>query len=192
MRTNGSSRTFRRTSADADERLSELSLLREVRNALFFVPSDVPDRLDAVSARSVRTDPSMKVIDPGHVYELNFLDGEPATTWAEHGPSFQENWLIFVKREGPKYPGNIGHHPGTQLQEVLRALIDRVKYVEQQEHHAANDAVLYRLRDCIFFLELRAAARHGRELRIENNLFRIEHLPTCDKCGHIGCEGKCH
>lgn len=56
----------------------------------------------------------MKVIDPGHVYDLRSLDGE------------QLNRLVFVKREGPSYPGNVGHYPGTTMQEVLRALIDRL------------------------------------------------------------------
>jgi hypothetical protein len=48
----------------------------------------------------------MKVIDPGHYYELNVLDGDlplPA-------------YLRFVKREGPGYPGNKDHYPGTTCQ----------------------------------------------------------------------------
>jgi hypothetical protein len=59
----------------------------------------------------------MKVLEAGHKYELLSLDGgEPQI-------------LTFVKREGEGYPGNVGHHPGTTLQEVLRAEIDRGMYV---------------------------------------------------------------
>lgn len=63
----------------------------------------------------------MKVIDPGHVYELAHLDGQHVER------------LVFVKREGDGYPGNFGHHEGTNLQEVLRALIDRVEYLNRHE-----------------------------------------------------------
>lgn len=61
----------------------------------------------------------MTVIDPGHEYLMDSLDGE------------QTNRLVFVKRQGVKYPGNVGAHPGTTMQEVLRALLERLKYVNQ-------------------------------------------------------------
>ena len=43
----------------------------------------------------------MKVIDDGHEYLLDNLDGEGVTP------------LLFVKREGDGYPGNEGHHAGS-------------------------------------------------------------------------------
>ncbi len=45
----------------------------------------------------------MKIVDLGHEYTLDSLDGEC------------ENRVIFVKREGDGYPGNTGCHPGTTL-----------------------------------------------------------------------------
>lgn len=134
----------------------------------------------------------MKVLDPGHVYELAWVDGNPRPGYE---PS-TSNRLIFVKREGEKYPGNVGHHPGTQIQEVCRALIDRLKYVDDQEHHEANGTAIYYLREVIEALELRAADRHGRSLSaVLTQTYRgwagIEAIPTCPKCGHIGCEGGC-
>ena len=63
---------------------------------------------------------AMKVIDPGHKYELAHLDGNGHEV------------LTFVKREGDGYPGNIDHHAGTNLQEVFRAALDRVKYLDNQ------------------------------------------------------------
>lgn len=124
----------------------------------------------------------MDVIDPGHVYTLRCLDDqglEPALM------------LRFVKREGPGYPGNVGHHGGTTTQEVLRALIDRTKYVNNQIPSPYNKEVLHYLRSAIFELELRAAKRHRRTLNI-SDISKIEDEPYCEKCGHIGCKGDCH
>lgn len=123
----------------------------------------------------------MQTIDPGHTYHLRCLDN-PA------GPDVQP--LVFVKREGPGYPGNVGHHGGTTTQEVLRALIERTQYVDQQIADPNNGEVVWALRYAIWQLEERAARRHGREWKVP--LHEIELLPTCDKCNHIGCSGSCH
>lgn len=118
----------------------------------------------------------MKVIDPGHIYKLDTLDGDVDVT------------LTFVKREGEGYPGNIGHHAGTNIQEVLRALIDRVKYLNSQIEHPRNWMVEISLREALNQLELRAAERHGRTLSFPVS----ESMPTCGFCGHVGCDGHCH
>lgn len=126
----------------------------------------------------------MRVIDPGHEYLLRSLD-------EKEGETKNPNILKFVKREGPGYPGNVGHHSGTTTQEVLRALINRTKYVNDQIPDPRNHAVLFHLRSAIFELEIRAAERHDRLLP-PFAIREIENQPTCDKCGHIGCEGECH
>jgi hypothetical protein len=115
----------------------------------------------------------MKVLDPGHRYELIHLDGN------------DHEILTFVKREGNDYPGNIGHYPGTNMQEVLRVLIDRLRYVNNQIHDNRNLLAIEHLQDAIYLLEERAAARHHRLVTFE--VEGIELLPTCPKCGHIGC-----
>lgn len=131
----------------------------------------------------------MKVLDPGHEYELDWLDGQPG----EYEDGFKPNQLIFVKREGEVYPGNVGYHPGTTLQEILRACIDRVKYLDGQIHDELNVWVLKDLRHAIMLLELRAARRHGRNLaEVVTDPYGIERLPVCSKCLHIGCSGSCH
>jgi hypothetical protein len=132
----------------------------------------------------------MRVIDPGHVYELEWLDGYPQN-FGILGETPSEHTLTFVKREGAGYPGNVGHHAGTNLQEVLRALIDRVKYLDGQISHPNNAGLLVNLRHSLWLLEQRAAERHGRPFEI-SWAAGIEELPTCSSCGHIGCEGKCH
>ncbi len=119
----------------------------------------------------------MQVVDPGHEYLLDALDGE------------QENRLVFVKREGPNYPGNLGHHAGTTMQEVLRALVDRAVYVNSQIPSAHTQAAIYYMKSAIFEFENRAAKRHGRAAPdIENAVYGEK----CKKCGHIGCHGECH
>jgi len=65
----------------------------------------------------------MIVIHPGHKYQLDILDGI----------GYEE--ITFLKRNDPpeKYPGNDNAYPGTNLQEVCRALINRVQYLESQK-----------------------------------------------------------
>lgn len=139
----------------------------------------------------------MKVTEPGHVYQLAFLDGAPSAHWG----TVSDDTLTFVKRVGPRFPGNdqIGNgdaHPGTTMQEVLRALIDRVHYLDAQEPHPRNQDVIASLRRAIYDLELRAAQRHGRLSAFYQLVMaygpEIEHMGTCPKCLHIGCEGGCH
>lgn len=135
----------------------------------------------------------MKIIEPGHIYELDWLDGIPPLECDISEWDFLTPTLVFVKREGDKYPGNTGHHPGTNIQEVVRALIDRVKYLDGQIEHPRNTFVLQHLRAVIYQLEMRAAQRHNRELKLSaDEVFNIEIVETCKKCGHIGCQGECH
>lgn len=126
----------------------------------------------------------MRVVDPGHRYALRCLDTD--------GFLLKEESLQFVKREGEGYPGNVGHHSGTTTQEVLRALIDRTLYVDAQIPCGENLEVLDHLRHAIYFLEDRAAERHGRDPIPEEWIDHIETLPTCEKCNHVGCDGSCH
>lgn len=115
----------------------------------------------------------MRVIDPGHVYECDSYDGGEAIR------------ITFMKREGAKYPGNVGSHPGTNLQEVMRVLIHRTRYLDNQDQDACNAYVIDDQRSSIRNLEMRAARRHGRP----NPSFTAapETMPTCGICGHIVC-----
>lgn len=121
----------------------------------------------------------MDIIDNGHDYLTNSFDG---------------NWpsrIVFMKREGDGYPFNMGHHPGANCQEVIRVLIDRVKYLQKQVPCAANESILNHLRLALRGFELRAAHRHGRPLPAFE-LEQVEAQPTCASCGHIGCYGNPH
>ncbi len=118
----------------------------------------------------------MKVVDPGHVYKLDEVDG-----------NFRQE-LCFVKRVGVAYPGNKGEpHAGVQTQEVLRALIDRMAYVEGQKHHHYNRLVLNHLRQSIYILEQRVRDERDQEPLAYDETREIELKPTCPTCGHILC-----
>ena len=126
----------------------------------------------------------MKTIDPGHIYALDMLDiaaDEPQST----------EMLVFVKREGTRYPGNVSPHPGTNCQEVMRALIDRVKFLNSQAPDPRNQPVIQHLREALWLFESRAAERYGRALPPLECFAAIEEEPICPGCAHIGCDGQC-
>lgn len=133
----------------------------------------------------------MRILDAGHEFMLNNLDGTRG----------EEQTLYFVKREGAGYPGNVGHHSGTTVQEVLRACISRLDYVNNQISDYETQTATEMLKRAIFKLEARAARKHGRSLATlglihvpgtnEEMYFtgNIAELLTCPVCGHIGCTG---
>jgi hypothetical protein len=124
----------------------------------------------------------MKVIDPGHMYLLTRLDV---------GTGYMGTMLTFVKRCGPKFPGNTGgNYPGTTLQNVLRALCDRMRYLQNQVWAAENVVILFALRLSIWLLEFRAARRHGRSYF--HGLDFAEKSPMCSECGHTDCHHANH
>lgn len=60
----------------------------------------------------------MKVVEPGHIYELNALDGDGTP-----------HLFIFVNREAGD------QHPGIQTQEVLRMEIDMLDVLMDRTNH---------------------------------------------------------
>lgn len=90
----------------------------------------------------------MKVIEPGHVYELSSLDGE------------LHQLLTFVNRED--FP-----HPGTQTQDVIRCLIDRTQHCNRCLPWDGNDQIIHHLRMALVFHEARALIRKTEKKYIE-------------------------
>lgn len=113
----------------------------------------------------------MKIIDPGHKYIPDSLDGN----------FIQE--ITFVKRYGDKYPGNTNCYPGTTIQELCRIGIDRLTYVDAQKPSEETQQSKQYFRTIIFKLEKRAARLHNRQ--INPRLVGIEFEKCCKKCGHI-------
>lgn len=119
----------------------------------------------------------MQVLDPGHCYRLMELDG---ATWPG-------TILQFVKREGPSYPGNVGHYTGTTMQEVLRACIDRAGYVNRQIPCWQTRLGMYLMGIVVWLFEHRAAKRHHTRVpSLYEAIFGI----CCPTCGHVACNQK--
>ncbi len=118
------------------------------------------------------------VLDAGHKYELDSLDGD-------HGQILQ-----FVKRcdrEKPwRYPGNVNSYPGATLQMVIRVLLDRLAYLQWQIWCPENWIIIKLLQCSIWLLELRAARRHRR--MYWHGLRYVVHAPICRTCGHTTCD----
>lgn len=126
----------------------------------------------------------MKPLDPGHTYWLDILD-------IESDKRQGTELLRFVKRQGARYPGNRSHYPGTNCQEVLRALIHRVKHLDSQAADPHNHPIIQHLRQALWLFESRAAQRYGRVLPPLDEFDCIEEEPTCPGCAHIRCSGEC-
>lgn len=121
----------------------------------------------------------MKVLDPGHDYLLEPIDGgEPQR-------------LTFVKREGRNYPGNEGAHAGILTQEALRACLDRALYMNAQASCAETDIIISSLRTAIFAFEVRAA-RCRETAIVLSHLSDLDTLTTCEICGHNQCDPTRH
>lgn len=108
----------------------------------------------------------MKVVEEGHIYELDQLDA----------PDGAKRILVFVNRGATP-------HPGTINQEVIRALIHRVKFLEAELHHDVNPRILHHLRMALVLHEGRAAER-----KVERGKLEPEHV-VCDPAdGHFRLE----
>lgn len=82
----------------------------------------------------------MKIIEPGHIYDLDVQDGE------------EPERLTFVNREDTP-------HAGTQTQEVIRALIDRTMHCDNCLRWEGNDLIIHHLRMALALHEARALLR---------------------------------
>lgn len=115
-------------------------------------------------------------VDKGHTFYLQVFDY----------PGDAHSSLIFMKRKGDKYPGNKDSYPGTNSQEVIRALIARIKYVDNQIQDSRNQVVIWHLRECLYLMEERAAERHNLDIETltKDQMENIESLPT-GRNGHL-------
>jgi hypothetical protein len=88
----------------------------------------------------------MKILDPGHIYELRQLGDENTQI------------IKFIKRSGGavKYDKE---WPGMQTQEVLRALIDRTIYLYNILECRETEEALKHLRAALYWYEVRALRR---------------------------------
>ena len=85
----------------------------------------------------------MKVLISGHKYLLSSikLDSEDVNS----------NILKFYHEKGKTQEEKVG----TSNQEVIRALIDRVKFMEEELHHPFNQEIIFHLRKALALHEAR-------------------------------------
>lgn len=129
----------------------------------------------------------MIIVDPGHKYHPLSYDPEGKE------PAKLADKIDFFKKIGEGFPGNEGFPSwGTNCQELLRILIDRVKYLDNQIECRENKQILYAIRLALYFFEVRAAKRKNKtadflniEPQLGLSLSNIENVPHCNICGHI-------
>lgn len=95
----------------------------------------------------------MRVIRPGHRYELDQFEPEP--------PS---QTLQFIEKE-PITPGSTELHTvnnGTTNEEVLRVLIDRMQSMQAKVPCRETALVVTKLEESLMWLEKRTADRQKR------------------------------
>lgn len=121
----------------------------------------------------------MLILEAGHEYMLEAVGGT------------QPQRIYFVKNEGAKYPGNRGHHGGVLTQEVLRVLINRTQYLNNQGSCMETEMALAAMRQALAWYEVRAARCRGTHIEGEH-IDALDSAPTCPTCGHNQCHREVH
>ena len=101
----------------------------------------------------------MKVLDPGHCYELNLVDGGPPQTIQ----------FIDKRPEGAGSQRLITAVDGTTNEEVLAMLIDRMYWLQNLASCRENSIVITKLEECLMWLNKRTADRIARHVESTSN-----------------------
>lgn len=108
----------------------------------------------------------MEVLEPGHTYKLqNKHNGYQIIQFVKDNLGFQQS----------------DSHDGILCQELLRVLIDRVNFLNEQVCCHENIEILRNLKECIILFEKRALARKLEKLTyihqcptgIDGHIFKI-------------------
>lgn len=122
----------------------------------------------------------MRVVEPGHIYELQQLDG--------NGEPLR---LVFVNREDGD------EHEGTQTQEVLRMCIDMIECLIDRTNHCddcirweGNDHIIKNMSEAQRRLRLAILGHEARKLErdMEKERIQVEDIPIA-KDGHFVTAG---
>lgn len=94
----------------------------------------------------------MIITEPGHLYLLQHLESPGREV------------LRFIRRSSAAIDYGAGEHPGTNSQEVIRALIDRTIYLDKILGADETLDAVYYLRMALFCYEARALRRKQNKL----------------------------
>lgn len=89
----------------------------------------------------------MEILETGHKYKLDHLESKGHEV------------LTFIRRSSGVVDYGSGEHPGTNTQEVLRALIDRTKYLDWILPCDETKDAIWHLRQALYCYEARAWER---------------------------------
>lgn len=80
------------------------------------------------------------------------------------------------------------------MQDVLRVILDRARYVNNQIKSVKTEEAINCIEMAIYRFEERAAIRHKRSAAFYEISFSgiVNGDGKCVKCGHVGCPGNCH
>jgi hypothetical protein len=113
----------------------------------------------------------MRVVDPGHIYEVQNVDGDGVQR------------IMFVRRRNDEATilPQAEREEGILTQELLRVCIDRTLYLNAEAPCPENVTIVNALRQALKEYESRAARR-----TIEKHPM-IERMDVCEECQHALC-----
>lgn len=113
----------------------------------------------------------MRVVEPGHVYEVQNVDGDGVQR------------IEFVRRRDDEAVvlAQAERRQGILTQELLRVAIDRTLYLNAEGPCAENVEIIDCLRRALSLYESRAARR-----TVEKHAM-IERADVCEVCQHMLC-----
>lgn len=121
----------------------------------------------------------MRVIEPGHVYEVEHVDANDD----DRRLNRHSTVIRFVRRRddhGELLPEH-DRECGILTQELLRVAIDRTLYLYAEAPCEEDTEILLALRRALVLYESRAARRNIEKLA------QPEEQPVCPVCHHIFC-----
>lgn len=114
----------------------------------------------------------MKIIEPGHIYDVENVDG----------PGTQR--ITFVRRRS--HDGRLlrdaSRHAGILCQELLRVVIDRTRYLNDEDPCHEDVEIINALRGALRSFEARAARRTIEKMPMP------ELADACPICHHLLCD----
>lgn len=113
----------------------------------------------------------MRVIEPGHVYAVQNIDGPG------------EQIIRFVRRRDASADklAEEAWEEGILCQELFRVLIHRIQYLDSEAPHPVNVEATLALRKALTGFEARAAQRTIEKLPMP------ERAVVCSECQHMLC-----